>query len=135
MKYKTQYQNQKGSAKHRNIEWQFSYESWIEWWGDDIEKRGKGKGKLCMARLGDTGPYHPDNVFKELNEQNVYSAHIGKIKGPQPSELVERRAAMTRGKPNPKVAEALTGRVQPIEVNLKRSIAMKAYRQRLREAQ
>lgn len=134
MTYKTAYHNQKANAKYRNIDWQFTYEEWLDWWGTDIEKRGRGKGKLCMARIGDAGPYHPNNCYKSSYEDNTFVAHYGKSKGPQPRELVERRAALMRGKPNPKVSKALKGKVQSKETNLKRSIAMKAYRQRLREA-
>ena len=99
MTYKTQYNTQKGNAKYRNIDWQFTYESWIELWGTDIDKRGKKKGSLCMARIGDEGPYHPDNCYKSLFEKNTFDAHYGKVKGTQPRELVERRASMTRGVP------------------------------------
>jgi hypothetical protein len=134
MTYIKQYNQQKVNAKHRNIEWQFTYDEWIEWWGEDIEKRGKKKGSLCMARKGDEGPYHPDNCYKSLFEKNTFDAHYGKLKGPQPKELVERRAAMTRGKPNLKIKEALTGRTLSEERKLKISESMKAYRQKLREA-
>lgn len=97
MTYTKQYNQQKTNAKYRGINWNFSYEEWIEWWGADIEKRGKKKGSLCMARKGDEGPYHPENCFKSLFENNSFEAHYGKSKGTQPKELVERRAAMTRG--------------------------------------
>ena len=65
------YHDQKAAAKKRGIEWQFTYTVWLEWWGDDFASRGKGRGKLCMARKNDTGPYHPDNVFKCLYEENT----------------------------------------------------------------
>lgn len=99
MTYKIAYERQKGSAKHRNIEWKFTYEDWLSWWGTDIDKRGRGRGKLCMARKGDVGPYNPSNVYKATHEENLHVGHYRKIKGPQPKELVERRAAMTRGVP------------------------------------
>ena len=97
MTYIKEYNQQKANAKHRDIPWQFTYDEWINWWGADIDKRGKGKGKLCMCRKNDEGSYDPDNVFKESHEYNVYSAHFGKSKGSQSKELVECRAAMTRG--------------------------------------
>jgi hypothetical protein len=99
MTYKKQFNQQKFNAKYRNIDWQFTYEEWIQWWGTDVENRGKSKGKLCMARIGDIGPYHPNNCYKSLFEENTYVAHYGKLKGPQSRELVERRAKLTRGVP------------------------------------
>ena len=61
-------------AKKRGIEWQFTYDEWVDWWGDDIHKRGPYRGQLVMARYNDTGPYHPDNVFKTTCSQNVRDA-------------------------------------------------------------
>jgi len=110
MNYKKQYNQQKASAKYRNIDWQFTYDTWIEWWGDDIVYRGKTANSLCMSRKDDIGPYHPENCFKSTLKQNTSSAHLGKSKGKQPRELVERRAKIYKGRPNPKVAIALTGR-------------------------
>ena len=65
------YMTQRLNASRRNIDWQFTYEEWLDWWGDDIINRGRGKHKLCMARIGDTGPYNPDNVYKTTLENNV----------------------------------------------------------------
>lgn len=56
---------QKTSAKNRNIDWQFTFKEWSDWWGNDIQYRGCKKGQLVMARKGDTGPYHPNNVIKQ----------------------------------------------------------------------
>ena len=134
MNYKKQYNQQKGNAKYRSIEWDFTYESWIEWWGDDIIRRGTKSDSLCMCRKNDTGPYSPDNTFKDTMRANSVSAHFGKLKGTQPIELVERRASMTRGKPNPKISEALKGKILPIETKIKISDAMKMYHQKLKEA-
>jgi hypothetical protein len=70
-KYQTQYDNAKYHAIHiRNIDWQFTYDTWVEWWGEDITKRGPYKGQLVMARNGDIGPYHPDNVHKVTSTEN-----------------------------------------------------------------
>ena len=75
-----QFIQQQRSAARRNIEWQFTFEEWIEWWGDDIHKRGKSKHALVMARYGDVGPYHPSNVYKSTNWENAQYAHKGKQK-------------------------------------------------------
>ena len=69
-KYQSQYDNAKQCAKQRNIAWQFTYDEWIAWWGDDIVNRGPRKGQLVMARHKDTGPYHPTNVRKATCSEN-----------------------------------------------------------------
>jgi hypothetical protein len=74
------YHAQRIAANFRNIDWHFTYETWLEWWGDDIIHRGRGKGKLCMARYQDQGPYHPDNVRKLTAEENSMEAHKDKPK-------------------------------------------------------
>jgi hypothetical protein len=59
------YGMQKISAQNRNIEWKFTFDEWVNWWGDDIHFRGCKKGQLVMARLGDLGPYSVENVIKQ----------------------------------------------------------------------
>jgi hypothetical protein len=58
------FNNQKCNAKKRGISFEFTYDEWVEWWGDEINSRGCRAGQYVMARLSDTGPYHPSNVFK-----------------------------------------------------------------------
>lgn len=65
------YHSQKARAKKRNIDWHFTLQSWTEWWGDDFYKRGRSKDSLCMARNGDVGAYHQDNVFKSTFSDNA----------------------------------------------------------------
>jgi hypothetical protein len=75
---KQHYNRQKYNAIHiRNIEWHFTFESWLAWWGDDIVNRGSRKGQLVMARNGDTGPYHPDNVRKATVSENCSEGNKG----------------------------------------------------------
>jgi hypothetical protein len=95
------FNNQRQNAIKRGISFEFTYDTWVDWWGADIVNRGKGKGKLCMARKGDTGPYHPDNVFKLEFELNVSQAQKG-------------RPSHKKGVP------------QSLESRLKNSIAQKA---------
>jgi len=78
---KQKYYTQKSGAKCRNIEWCFTYESWLEWWGDDIVNRGNKSGQLVMARNNDTGPYHPDNVRKVTCNANHSEAHKNGLGG------------------------------------------------------
>ena len=81
--YKQKYHIQKWHSEKRNIEWKFTFESWLAWWGDDIVNRGRCKGQLVMARYGDQGPYHPDNVRKATQAENNEEKNIlatGKFK-------------------------------------------------------
>mgnify|MGYP007069485210 CR=1 FL=1 len=73
---KQAYSRQKSSAKKRGIDWQFTYETWLEFWGDDIYRRGVGHDKLCMQRFGDVGPYHPDNCKKGYAKENAKTAGV-----------------------------------------------------------
>ena len=91
-----QYYNQRYAAiNRRNIEWHFTYESWLAWWGDDIVNHGPGKDQLVMARHGDIGPYHPDNVRKATNSENCSEATKGK---PWTSERRAKLSAYRTGK-------------------------------------
>lgn len=70
------FNNQRCNAKKRGIEWDFSFESWMEWWGPDIERRGCRSGNLVMARQGDVGAYTPANVYKEECGANARAAVV-----------------------------------------------------------
>ena len=61
------FRQQKRHARLRGIAFHFTYDEWVEWWGEQLgprwfEKRGATKGKYVMARLRDRGPYRPGNV-------------------------------------------------------------------------
>ena len=64
---------QRAGAKARGIEFLFSLPEWWAWWSTDDRwrRRGGRAGDLVMARLGDTGPYHMDNVYPATNSENV----------------------------------------------------------------
>ena len=72
---KTKYNIQKQNARRRNISFDLTYEQWLEVWGDKITQRGVGKGKYCMARNNDAGPYSIDNVRIILFEENNKEQH------------------------------------------------------------
>lgn len=73
---KKRYASQKANAKRRGIEWQFTFDTWVKFWGDDLIKRGAKHDRLCMQRFGDKGPYHPDNVRKGYPMQNAKTAGV-----------------------------------------------------------
>ena len=85
--YKTQYGQHKQNANRRKINFELTYEQWLEIWGDKISLRGVGRGKYCMARNNDQGPYSVDNVkiipFEENNkEQHVFLSNYNHIRVP-----------------------------------------------------
>ena len=65
----------KQHSRERGIEFEFDFETWTAWWGDDFENRGTHEGQLVMARRNDEGPYHPDNVYKLETTDNVREHH------------------------------------------------------------
>lgn len=72
------YSIQKRSAKKRGIEWQFTFETWWEWWqkSGHWEERGDERGKYCMSRRGDVGPYSPGNCYCNLFENNNREVYL-----------------------------------------------------------
>ena len=75
-KYRQQYFAQKHNAQRRGIEWQFTFQEWLDFWGDDIDKRGRGHDQLCMQRFGDVGAYHASNVKKGYPLNNAKTAGV-----------------------------------------------------------
>ena len=39
--YKGAYRKQIDCAIERNIEWQLTFDEWLNWWGDDLESSGE----------------------------------------------------------------------------------------------
>lgn len=70
------FRSQKANAKRRGIGWELTFDQWLEFWGDDLDKRGSGKDCLQMQRHEDTGPYAVGNIRKGKPKQNsaTYSA-------------------------------------------------------------
>ena len=66
------YHGQKSMATKRNVEWGFTFDTWIKWWVDTghFENRGVRNDNHQMCRVGDRGPYHPDNVYCDLASNN-----------------------------------------------------------------
>jgi len=87
------YHNARHCAKERGIEWQFTYDTWIAWWGDDFHRRGPFSGQLVMARHNDTGPYHPDNVSKATCNENCSAANLHKSRSEEFKEKCRLREA------------------------------------------
>ena len=108
------YHNARWSAKERNIDWHFTFESWVNWWGDDLDKRGPKSTDLCMARIGDKGPYHPNNVCKLTVSENVKEMKLHSL----PPMLGKTHSQETRNK----LRLLKTGMQYSDEVNAKKGI-------------
>lgn len=67
---RTAYHAQKANAKKRGIGWELTFAQWVEWWGEDIHKRGNGHDNLQMQRIGDSGPYALGNIRKGYPRDN-----------------------------------------------------------------
>jgi hypothetical protein len=66
--YKTpkgKYIAQKRQAKQRGIEWQLTFDGWMDLWvqSGKWELRGTKRGQYVMGRRGDVGPYSKDNIY------------------------------------------------------------------------
>lgn len=58
------YSSQRAKAAMRGIAWNFTFQQWCDVWEESGKwhLRGRGAGRYCMARPGDTGPYEKGNV-------------------------------------------------------------------------
>ena len=66
------YNQHKGTAIKRGIEWLFTFDTWLATWkaSGHYDEMGNRKGQYCMARTNDEGPYSPDNVRVTTTEDN-----------------------------------------------------------------
>jgi hypothetical protein len=58
-------------AKARGIRFMLSYQQWLDLWGDKLPMRGRGLGRLCMARRRDRGGYQRHRVEIVAHNKNV----------------------------------------------------------------
>jgi hypothetical protein len=75
---KGKYSVQRRHAAQRGIEWQFTFDSWMKWWIDSghWKERGDERGKYCMSRREDKGPYSPENCYCNLFEENNREVYV-----------------------------------------------------------
>ena len=69
-KAQIQYNRQKNSAKQRGIGWKLTFHEWVQWWGSDWHRRGRGHDKLQMQRFHDRGAYEIGNITKGHPREN-----------------------------------------------------------------
>jgi hypothetical protein len=56
------YQNHRGAAKRRGIEFRLTFEQWWQLWEPYWAMRGPRRGQYVMARTDDAGAYELGNV-------------------------------------------------------------------------
>ena len=64
------YHGQKNGAKKRGIGWDLTFQQWLDWWGEDLDRRGSRRDNLQMQRIADVGPYRIGNIRKGVPKQN-----------------------------------------------------------------
>jgi hypothetical protein len=62
---------QRYNAHRRCILFLLSFEQWLEWWGDDLPRRGRTRDAMVMARYFDSGAYMIGNIYKTTQSANV----------------------------------------------------------------
>lgn len=89
--YKT-YDQHRSNARVRGIEFLLTFEEWVQIWNDSglLHLRGQGKGKYCMARFGDKGPYVVGNVKIITHSQNSFEMNQN-----YPDRMLGKRKAHT----------------------------------------
>ena|SRR5258705_13812998 len=104
---KRAYQFQKNVALQRGISWEFTYETWLAWWLDQLGlewqlMRGRKAGQYCMARYGDAGAYNEQNVRCILHTDNTKEAAPRMCKafriqrGPKPCYRSKRQLKLSK---------------------------------------
>lgn len=79
-KAKSKYHAAKDCAEFRNIPWNFTFDTWYQWWQDTghWHERGSRKNQYVMSRHNDVGPYSVENVFCQTQSANAREGHLGK---------------------------------------------------------
>lgn len=67
------FNEQRRSAKRRGVEFRLTFEEWWDFWSIDNRwsRRGRAKGELVMARIGDRGAYAVGNIICLTSEGNL----------------------------------------------------------------
>lgn len=65
------YRMHKSSALQRGVEFDLTFDEWMEIWGDRLKDIGTGSKKLGMLRTRDEGGYSVGNVRLGTPKENV----------------------------------------------------------------
>lgn len=73
--YLKEYHMQKATAKQRGVPFNLTFKEWRDWWGTDVDKRGRNRpDAMVMALINTEIGYQLDNIVKRTK-----SEHSGKI--------------------------------------------------------
>lgn len=64
------YLGQRHTCNQRDIEFNLTFDQWVDFWGTDFSRRGRKMQDLCMCRYGDKGAYEVGNIYKATNAEN-----------------------------------------------------------------
>jgi hypothetical protein len=104
---KKKYLDHKANSKRRGISFELSFDQWWDIWTSSgkWELMGRGAGKYCMSRVGDTGPYEVGNVYINSFEANLSEGNLGKkgcwLGKKHSTEHIEKCRQTRLGKPKP----------------------------------
>lgn len=76
---RSKYTAHKAHAARRGIEFHLTFGEWWSLWEPHYHNRGRGKGKLCMCRTLDRGPYAVGNVRIDYNVSNGHEKVSSRI--------------------------------------------------------
>lgn len=62
--------DQRATSKRRGVEFNLTFEEYVEFWGDDYHRKGRKMADLCMGRYSDRGAYEVGNIYKATNAEN-----------------------------------------------------------------
>lgn len=83
--------SQRSGAKARGIGWELTYEQWLEFWGDDLPRRGRGRHNLSMQRPCDSGPYAVGNIRKGTPAENMATKAAMYLKPGAVTRIMDRK--------------------------------------------
>ena len=92
-KAKQKYRAHKRNAAQRGIDFELSFEQWLEVWGDKLDSRGRHADEYGMCRFMDRGAYKVGNVFIGTPAKNGRTRRLvtierayGRMRSETPSE-------------------------------------------------
>jgi hypothetical protein len=108
-------------AEKAGIGFEFTFEQWWKFWQDSghWDERGIGRGKYCMARFNDCGPYRIGNVRIITNEEN--GRELKNIMTPSRRKNIS--IALRRSEASKKYHARTSGKNHPISKDNPRSVS------------
>lgn len=82
--YLREYHMQKATAKQRNVPFELTFEEWKDWWGEDVDRRGRNHPEaMVMALIEPALGYRLGNIEKRTKgDHSVKNTNPNKSWGP-----------------------------------------------------